>query len=322
MTVSITVIDVGSGPGAGDGDTARDGGGFINTNFANVKSATEALQASGWEKDNASATLVRGEKIICDSGGSIVKTLPAAAAVTTTAYNDIQVLNVAGASITITPQTGETITLNGTALSMSASATLPAQHMAICISTAVNDWDVFLIPTQELTLALDDISDVTEASPATDELLAYTGAGWANKTKEELTIVDVDVPAFGANPYVLLTDHGTVAASGTATITCADEPASFVTIGGNNAIIALSVPSLSLPERGQAAVKLGGIVHVLIDGSTRTGLTVTTTAGTNMHGTFPKGTAPTTANDRASLVWYWIDNGTTDVMWAEWVANS
>jgi hypothetical protein len=320
MTVSITSIGLGTTPGDGTGDPARTAGGYVNTNFTNVKNAVESLQAGGWEKDNASATLVRGEKIICDSGGSIVKTLPAAAAISTTANNDIFVMNVTGSAVTITPQTGETITLNGVAGSVSASATLPDKHMAVCVSTATNDWDVFLIPTQELTLAIADLSDVSESAPATDELLAYTGSGWTNKTKEELTIVDVDVPAFGANPYVLLTDHGTV--TGTATITCADEPASLVKVGANNVTIALTVPSLSLPERGQAAVKLGGIVHVLIDASTRTGLTVTTTAGTEMDATFPKGTAPTTANDRASLVWYWIDNGTTDVMWAEWVPSS
>lgn len=322
MTVTTTAIQVGAAPGDGTGDPARTAGQTINTNTTNLKAAVELLQSGYWRANATSETLANPSRTFITSGTGITKTLPAGGGgLSTTASNEITIVNVTANAVTVAPQGAETIYLNGSSQGVGTSVTLPADHMAICVEdNSTAGWQVLLIPTQELSLSLDDLSDVTETTPATGELLTYTGAGWENQTTEEAGVVDVDTPAFGANPYVLLTDHGTV--TGTATITCVDEPASLVKVGANNVIIALSAPTLSLPARGQAKVKLGGVVHVLIDASTRTGLTVTTTAGTKMSTTFPKGDAPTAANDRASLVWYWIDDGTTDVMWAEWIANN
>lgn len=313
--VSVTPVGVGSDPGDGTGDTARDGGIKYNSNDSGLATAINDLASEEWEIRNTSHTLVYGGKYLATSHSGITFTLPALVALNTDDYNTIVVLN-GDTSSNITLDAGSNSFQHGLTTSTN-TYTLAPGHMAILLYRSAGWWQLIDIITDPQISLTDDIEGVSMTSYTAKDIFAYTGSGWTNYSAEEADLVDRSIPALEATPYMFHTSHGSKA-SGTESIICDDEPSADITITGDNVTINLDVPTLSLPERGLADVKLCGKVFVHLDGTARTGLTVTTDA-TDKLGTFPKGTAPTAANEDAILVWEWYNNGTTDFMWAEWL---
>lgn len=318
MAVTTIPVDVGSAPGDGTGDPARTGGQSLNTSIANLDAAVEELQSSNWEIDNTSETLARGEKVIAQSHAGITKTLPAAAALSTTAFNDIWILNVdTDSNVSIDPDGTEEIYYEGASLTAGVAYTLLPQEMAILTYRSAGAWNLYRFRVGDVDL--NDLDDVTITSIASGEVLVWNGSAFVNNTLEEADIVSRSTPAFEGMPYMYHESRATKS-SGTETIDCATEPSVKVPIGGNNVTIHLDVPALSLPVRGLNDVKLAGKVFVHMTGN-YSGLTVTTDAGDKL-GTFPKGTAPSSNGEDAILAWEWYDDGSTDFMWAEWINDS
>lgn len=318
MTISFTNVGLGAAPGDGTGDPARTGGGTINTNFSTAKTAIEALQSGKFEVVNVTQSVGYGEKIICNSHAGITLTLPAAEALRTDDYNGLVIWNCDSAdAVTISGGT-DLIYRNGS--SLGTSTTIDSGYMGFLSQRSGTAWDLFLIDGNDpATPALNDNSDVTLTGLTDDEILQSSGGTFINQTLEEAGIVETAAPVFGANPVVLLTDHGSV--TGTEDIVCADEPFSILTVAADNVTINLDVPALSLPYKGLSNVKIGGLVKVLIDGTSRSGLTVTTDSTSSIT-SLPKGTAPSSANDEATLAWYWYKTGSDDYLWAEWIDNT
>ena len=319
MAVTTNPIDVGAAPNDGTGDPARTGGQTVNTNFSNIDAAVEELQSENWEIDNTSETLALGEKVIANSHAGITKTLPAVAALSTTDFNSIWILNADDAqNVSIDPDGTEELFVRGTSQGAGTTYDLGPGEMAIAVYRAAGDWNLFVFGLQD-SYQLTDLTDVNTSTATSGNVLQADGVDWESVTKEAADIVDRLIPALETTPYL---KHETRAArsSGTETITCADDPSVYLPIGGNNVTINLDVPALSLPVRGLNDVKLAGKVFVKMNGA-YTGLTVTTDAGTKLA-TFPKGTAPSANAEYAILVWEWFDDGTTDFMWAEWVNDS
>lgn len=323
--MAITPVDINRGtvPGDNTGDTAYDGAGIINTNFDNIAALANQLQNGQWAVDNTTAALALGEKIIVtDIASTITKTLPASLGILGTSYNAIFIANMDDSILVrVNPQVGEVIYRDDPAVSGGPGGgfgDLRAGMAGIYVPTGSGEWHAMKFWVRELKFG--DLEDYQEVSLGTGEILQWNGTKWRNYTPEEADLVERDAPAIETTPYL---KHETRAdrASGTEEIVCADDPSVRVKITGNNVTINLDTPALSLPERGLDDIALRGIVHVLIDGTPRTGLTVTTDAGSSI-GTFPKGTAPTAANEEALLVWYYYDDGTNDYMWAEWTNDS
>lgn len=315
MAVTTIAVDVGSAPGDGTGDPARTGGQSINTSVANLDAAVEELQSGNWEIDNTSETLALGEKVICQSHAGITKTLPAAAALSTTAFNDIWIINIdTDSNVSIDPDGTEELYVEGASLGAGTAHALLPQEMAILTYRAAGAWNLYRFRIG--SIAVSDLDDVTITSVASGEILKWDGSAWINNTLEEADIVDRLLPAIETTPY-LKHESRASRSSGTETITCADDPSVYLPVGGNSVTINLDVPALSLPVRGLDDVKLAGKVFVKMGGN-YSGLTVTTDAGSKLA-TFPKGTAPSATDEWGILVWEWFDDGTTDFMWAEWV---
>lgn len=318
MAVTTTPIGVGTTAGDATGDPARTGGQTINTNVANLDAAVEELQSGKWEIDNTSETLAAGEKVIATSHAGITKTLPAATALSSTAYNDIWIINTdTNSTVTIAADGTDSIVVNAGTISSPASTPLPPGWMAICLYHSSGTVQIFQVPIS--TLELSDLSDLGTTTATAGNVLMADGTNWDSVTPEAADLVERDVPAFEGMPYMY---HESRAArsAGTETIDCETEPSVYVPIGGNSVTINLDTPSLSLPVRGLNDVKLSGKVFVKMNGN-YSGLTVTTDAGTKL-GTFPKGTAPSSSGEWAVLVWEWFDDGSVDFMWAEWVNDS
>jgi hypothetical protein len=323
MPVTTIPIDVGSAPGAGDGDPARTGGQSYNTSVANLDAAVEFLQSEGWRNNATTETVTLGSKTMASSMvAPITKTLPPiVGGLSTTDFNSIWILNHnITHDITVTADAANRIQDQGSHTALGGSITLqPNQGCILTEGTA--GWPTLAWSLSRFwidNIVIDNLDDVTITTVADDEILQYDSGGsiWENKTKEEADIVDRLVPALEATPYV---HHETLAArsTGTETIDISAQPSVYLPITGNNVTIDLDVPALSLPVRGLADVKLAGKVFVYLDAG-YSGLAVTTDATASVL----KGTAPSTLGEYAVLVWEWFDDGTNDFIWAEWVNDS
>ena len=145
MAVTTNPIDVGSAPNDGTGDPARTAGQTLNTNISNLDTAVEALEAGGWEIDNGNETLALGEKVICTSHAGITKTLPAVAALSTTSYNDIWVLNNdSGNDVSVDPNGTQEIFVNGASLGAGTATTLSPGEVGLFMYRATGDWNGFI----------------------------------------------------------------------------------------------------------------------------------------------------------------------------------
>ena len=317
--MAVTTIPIGVGTIAGDGfgDPARTGGESVNTSVANLDAAVELLQSGKWEISNTTDTLAFGEqRVSTNTAGTITHTCPAvASAPAADSYNHIVIANndVNGNDIDIAPDGTDAFIYAGVSLGAGVTATLTTGFAVILVRLSASTWNLFEVPLARLTIS--SLLDVTVTAIASGEVLKWNGSAWINNTLEEADIVDRLLPAIEATPYIAHQSLGSK--TGTVTINCEDDPSIYFTVGANNVTIALVVPSLSLPVRGLSAVALRGSVDVLMGGA-YSGLTVTTTAGTKLA-VFPKGTAPNASGERATLVWKWFDDGTADVMWAEWI---
>lgn len=318
MAVTTTPIGVGAADNDGTGDPARAAGQTINSNTANLDAAVEELQSGKWRYNNTTETVAIGTRTFCETA-SVTKTLPAVAAISSTAFNAVQIINISAGTINVDANGSEFIVVNGASLGAGVPYTLPSGHSLLVVgNSAGTGWSGLIAPVHVQNLSdLDDTSGTDAAT--TGDVLYYDGTDFASTSREDADIVERDVPALEATPYI---HHETLAArsSGTETIDCATQPSVYLPITGNNVTIDLDVPALSLPVRGLADVALRGYVMVYLDAA-YTGLTVTTDAGTKL-GTFPKGTAPSALGEYATLAWFWFDDGTTDFMWASWLNDA
>jgi len=287
----------------GTGDTGRVGGQTINSNNAAIVAAVNELASGQWEVDNVNgASIALGEKVIVTATAT-TKSIPAAAAIATDGYNTIMLWNSTASAITVD---------DGAALSVE----VPASYLALFVSNG-SSWESVVIPGEALTT--DDLTDINVTSVADGEIWVYDSgtSKWINQTLEEADIVSRSTPAIEKNLYVKHETRSAAAASSTVTINLEDDPSVYVPIDGANVTIALTAPSLSLPERGLSDVKLAGKVFVKMNG-TYAGLS----ASDNVTTVISNGSAPNTSGDWAILAWEYFDDGTNDVLWYEWLLES
>ena len=147
MTVSITLIDVGSAPDDGLGDPARTGGQAVNTSLTNLKNAAEALQGQFWTIQNSSTTVALGGRYLANNHAGITLTMPAVFAMSATSENTIWVANADNASdVTLTPASGDALFVDGVTLGVDVSYVLGIGVMAILSPrTTSSEWDVMLL---------------------------------------------------------------------------------------------------------------------------------------------------------------------------------
>jgi hypothetical protein len=174
MTVTITPIGVGTVEGDGTGDKARTAGQSINTNQANIKAAIEDLEGRFWTLDDTARSLALGERVVSETHAGITHTLPATFALSATALSDIWVWNAdTNSNVTLAPNTGDEIFINGTGQGASTSITIAFGELAI-ISPRVTDtsWDVIILVTKAnlATAAQGALADSALQSIAADSI--------------------------------------------------------------------------------------------------------------------------------------------------------
>ena len=323
MATTLQDIDIGGAPDDTTGTPAYTAGGWINDNSALIETKLDELESANWRIKNTSYSIQAGEQILVTNTtlGAIVLDFQPASPISTQNYNHIFVVNNCrvGNDLTLQPSIGEEFYYQGAYLAVDETVTLPNGYVALVLSHNSQ----LIMWRADGPAGIGDLSDVdmtTTPPSSTGQIITWDNVGneWVPDTPANAGIMIVRDPLIESAVCAELTDHGTIAASGTCFHYVDEYPAGLVTIGGNNVTIELNVPVGSLPHLGKSAIKYSGVLHVLIDGTARTGLTVTTDATTKLA-TFPKGTAPTAANERATLAYYWWDNGTTDFLWAEWV---
>ena len=208
MTVSITVIGVGTAEGDGTGDKARLGAQSINTNQANFKAAIEELQGRHHTIQNASVTVALGKRYMCNNHAAITLTLPATFAVSATDFSDLQIVNADDASdVTITPASGDALFVDGATLGVDTSkAITPGNLVILSPRTTDSEWDLIIVGGSggggwtnmtEAVWAGGTQSEVADGATAIafdyDTDNAYTTAGaklasWSNNSTEKAYI--------------------------------------------------------------------------------------------------------------------------------------
>ena len=208
MTVSVTVIGVGTAEGDGTGDKARLGAQSINTNQANFKAAIEELQGRHHTIQNANTTVALGKRYMCNNHAAITLTLPGTFAVSATDFSDLQVINADDASdVTITPASGDALFVDGATLGVDVSkAITPGNLVILSPRTTDSEWDLIIVggsggggwaDMTEAVWAGGTQSEVADGATAVafdyDTDNAYTTAGaklasWSNNSTEKAYI--------------------------------------------------------------------------------------------------------------------------------------
>jgi len=233
MTVAITSLDL-SSPGDGLGTKGRTGGGFINTNFSNLKAAVEELQGRHFTVQNASVTVALGKRYMCNAHAGITLTLPATFAVSATVFSDLQIVNADDASdVTITPASGDALFVDGVTLGVDVSKVISPGYLVILSPrTANSEWDLVLLtginPITSFSFKLgDEDSDLTTGLKVTIRPLGFaftlTEIRGGVKTAPTGSILIMDVHAGGTT--IMTTDKISIDATEDTSETAATPPA-------------------------------------------------------------------------------------------------